>query len=125
MREKLVLFMKCYDMKGDEEENYDKPSIWRLLQHPDMYHPTSGDQQAAMFGQCGFNAGSVKATFGTGTFCNINTAHRPLATIAGLYPVIGKFCRLLSNFLQGPRPRAPNRSDSISRVLLGMGSSEN
>ena len=49
-----------------------------------------GDQQAAMFGQCGFHKGDVKATFGTGTFCNVNTALQPLATIAGLYPVVGK-----------------------------------
>jgi glycerol kinase len=48
-----------------------------------------GDQQAATVGQCGFNVGDIKSTFGTGAFVLVNTgatpvtsSHRLLTTIA-------------------------------------------
>ncbi len=48
-----------------------------------------GDQQAATVGQCGFHAGDVKITFGTGGFMLVNTGdqavvsrHRLLTTVA-------------------------------------------
>ncbi|WP_254063089.1 glycerol kinase GlpK [Caulobacter sp. S45] len=37
-----------------------------------------GDQQAAGVGQCGFEAGDVKTTFGTGGFMVVNTGDRPV-----------------------------------------------
>jgi len=55
----------------------------------------AGDQQAALVGQAGFNAGDVKSTYGTGAFLVLNTGHelkrstsRLLSTIA--YRVAGK-----------------------------------
>jgi glycerol kinase len=49
----------------------------------------AGDQQAALVGQAGFNAGDVKSTYGTGAFLVLNTGHelkrstsRLLGTIA-------------------------------------------
>jgi glycerol kinase len=49
----------------------------------------AGDQQAATFGQCAFNAGDAKCTYGTGAFMLLNTgrrmavsANRVLATVA-------------------------------------------
>lgn len=40
----------------------------------------AGDQQAALFGQGGWNAGGGKNTYGTGAFLLLNTgAHRPVA----------------------------------------------
>lgn len=55
----------------------------------------AGDQQAALVGQAGFNAGDVKSTYGTGAFLVLNTGgelkrstSRLLATIA--YRVAGK-----------------------------------
>jgi glycerol kinase len=53
----------------------------------------AGDQQAALFGQCGFQQGASKATYGTGAFILTNTAteivhseHGLLSTIAYLPP---------------------------------------
>jgi glycerol kinase len=67
----------------------------------DLFGPTlpirgvAGDQQAALVGQAGFNAGDVKSTYGTGAFLVLNTGaerkrstSRLLATIA--YRVAGK-----------------------------------
>ena len=55
----------------------------------------AGDQQAALVGQAGFNAGDVKSTYGTGAFLVLNTGlelkrstSRLLSTIA--YRVAGK-----------------------------------
>ena len=49
----------------------------------------AGDQQAAAIGQCCFQPGSIKATYGTGAFVLVNTGgqivdshHRLLATVA-------------------------------------------
>ena len=42
------------------------------------------DQQAAMFAQGCFDRGDVKCTLGTGTFVDINTGHKPHASIAGM-----------------------------------------
>ncbi|HXG09790.1 MAG TPA: glycerol kinase GlpK [Gemmataceae bacterium] len=49
----------------------------------------AGDQQAALFGQCGFTAGEAKCTYGTGAFFLLHTGDRPtlsrhrlLATLA-------------------------------------------
>ncbi|XP_060762539.1 putative glycerol kinase 5 isoform X2 [Neoarius graeffei] len=47
------------------------------------------DQQAAMFGECCFDAGDVKITMGTGTFMDINTGNKPHTSLSGLYPVVG------------------------------------
>jgi glycerol kinase len=38
----------------------------------------AGDQQAALFGQCGFQAGDAKCTYGTGAFFLLHTGDRPI-----------------------------------------------
>lgn len=38
----------------------------------------AGDQQAALFGQCCFEAGDVKNTYGTGCFLLMNTGKKPI-----------------------------------------------
>lgn len=43
-----------------------------------------GDQQAALFGQTGFEAGQVKVTWGTGAFLLLNTGRRPAPPPHGL-----------------------------------------
>lgn len=48
-----------------------------------------GDQQAAVFGECCFDAGDIKITLGTGSFINVNTGTAPFASCQGLYPVVG------------------------------------
>jgi glycerol kinase len=40
----------------------------------------AGDQQAALFGQCCFEAGQAKATYGTGCFLLMNTGDKPTAS---------------------------------------------
>lgn len=46
------------------------------------------DQQAALFGEACFEAGSVKCTNGTGTFVDMNTGEEPVASIHKLTPLI-------------------------------------
>jgi glycerol kinase len=38
----------------------------------------AGDQQAALFGQCGFGVGDAKCTYGTGAFFLLHTGDRPV-----------------------------------------------
>ena len=38
----------------------------------------AGDQQAATIGQCCFNKGSVKSTYGTGAFILMNTGNKKI-----------------------------------------------
>lgn len=48
----------------------------------------AGDQQAALFGQGCFDAGSAKNTYGTGGFLLMNTGDRPVASEAGLLTTV-------------------------------------
>lgn len=48
----------------------------------------AGDQQAALFGQCCFEDGSVKNTYGTGGFMLMNTGSRPVMSENGLLTTI-------------------------------------
>ena len=49
----------------------------------------AGDQQAALFGQCCFDAGEAKNTYGTGGFLLMNTGDRAVASEKGLLTSIG------------------------------------
>ena len=49
----------------------------------------AGDQQCALFGQCCFNPGDMKNTYGTGCFLLMNTGERPVASCNGLVTTIG------------------------------------
>lgn len=44
----------------------------------------AGDQQSALFGQCCFNPGEVKNTYGTGCFLLMNTGNNPIYSDNGL-----------------------------------------
>ena len=48
----------------------------------------AGDQQAALFGQCCFEQGTLKNTYGTGAFLLMNTGNEPLITNDGLLTTI-------------------------------------
>jgi glycerol kinase len=48
----------------------------------------AGDQQAALFGQCCFNKGDVKNTYGTGCFLLMNIGKEPIASKHGLLTTI-------------------------------------
>jgi glycerol kinase len=47
-----------------------------------------GDQQAALFGQCCFEAGESKNTYGTGCFLLLNTGREPTASTKGLITTV-------------------------------------
>ena len=49
----------------------------------------AGDQQAALFGQCCFEAGEVKNTYGTGGFLLMNTGESPVDSTQGLLTTVG------------------------------------
>ena len=49
----------------------------------------AGDQQAALFGQCCFEAGDVKNTSGTGGFLLMTTGSRPILPRQGLLATVG------------------------------------
>ena len=49
----------------------------------------AGDQQAALFGQCCFEAGQAKNTYGTGCFLLMNTGERIYRSKHGLLSTIG------------------------------------
>ena len=48
----------------------------------------AGDQQAALFGQCCFNAGEAKNTYGTGCFLLMNTGNEAVLSKNGLLTTI-------------------------------------
>lgn len=48
----------------------------------------AGDQQAALFGQCCFNPGDLKNTYGTGAFLLMNIGEKPQITDSGLVTTI-------------------------------------
>ena len=48
----------------------------------------AGDQQAALFGQCCFDEGDIKNTYGTGAFLLMNTGHKPHINQSGLLTTI-------------------------------------
>lgn len=48
----------------------------------------AGDQQAALFGQCCFNPGELKNTYGTGAFLLMNIGEKPTITDSGLVTTI-------------------------------------
>lgn len=48
----------------------------------------AGDQQAALFGQCCFDKGNIKNTYGTGAFLLMNAGDSPLLTSSGLISTV-------------------------------------
>lgn len=48
----------------------------------------AGDQQCALFGQCCFNEGEMKNTYGTGCFLLMNTGRKPVLSESGLVTTI-------------------------------------
>jgi len=48
----------------------------------------AGDQQAALFGQACFDAGSAKNTYGTGCFMLLNTGSKPVPSQKGLLTTV-------------------------------------
>lgn len=51
-----------------------------------------GDQQAALFGQAGFEPGEAKCTYGTGGFMLLNTGEQAVASKSGLLTTVAYQC---------------------------------
>ncbi|MBT4861827.1 MAG: glycerol kinase GlpK, partial [Gammaproteobacteria bacterium] len=49
----------------------------------------AGDQQAASIGQCCFEPGMTKSTYGTGGFAMMNTGDTPIVSTSGLLTTVG------------------------------------
>lgn len=63
-------------------------SIPTLFGGPIRISGAAGDQQAALFGQCCFNKGDAKNTYGTGGFLLMNTGSEPVTSKNGLLTTI-------------------------------------
>lgn len=61
----------------------------RIFGRPIHITGIAGDQQAATFGQCCFEAGMAKNTYGTGCFLMMNTGEKPVVSSQGLLTTIG------------------------------------
>ena len=68
----------------------------------------AGDQQAALFGQCGFGPGAVKSTYGTGGFMLLHTGEEAVGSRQGLLTTIAagedgrvRYCLEGSVFIAG------------------------
>ncbi len=101
-----TLLYNIHELRWDEE------ILWRFGIHPSLLpkvvpsshaaaftDPTilgaaipiagiAGDQQAALFGQCCFDPGMVKTTYGTGCFMLMNTGQEPKPSESGLLTTI-------------------------------------
>ena len=60
-----------------------------LFGAPIVISGCAGDQQSALFGQCCFEQGDVKNTYGTGGFLLMNTGDKPVRSSSGLLTTIG------------------------------------
>jgi glycerol kinase len=68
---------------------YTGPEITKLLGGVEI--PVSGDagdQQAALFGQAGFDIGEIKSTYGTGNFILLNIGEKPIKSKHGLLTTV-------------------------------------
>lgn len=60
-----------------------------IIGHTAPIQGVAGDQQAALFGQCCFEKGMAKSTYGTGCFMILNTGTTPLRSQNRLLTTIG------------------------------------
>lgn len=74
---------------SNSEEYGIATKLWELDDSADVpIASIIGDQQASLFGQCCFDVGSVKNTYGTGCFMLMNTKNRPVFSKKGLLTTI-------------------------------------
>ncbi|MFA6618937.1 MAG: glycerol kinase GlpK [Candidatus Neomarinimicrobiota bacterium] len=71
---------------SSETYGYTSPEIFNDISIPIC--GIAGDQQAALFGQCCFEPGSAKNTYGTGCFMLMNTGNKPVISEHGLLTTI-------------------------------------
>lgn len=89
--------------------------------HIEMFIQIS-DQSASLWGNCCFEKGDVKITMGTGSFLNINTGATCLASVHGLYPLVGyKMASYDSSELVYLMEGASNDNGSIIEWAMSIG----
>lgn len=59
-----------------------------IMRYQPQIYGVAGDQQASLFGHCCFDAGDVKATYGTGCFILMNTGSTPVTSQNGLLTTV-------------------------------------
>ncbi len=69
----------------DNSADFGKASYFKTDVH---IHGVAGDQQAALFGQCCFNKGDSKNTYGTGCFMLMNIGEKPIISKEGLLTTV-------------------------------------
>ncbi|XP_065092993.1 putative glycerol kinase 5 [Ochlerotatus camptorhynchus] len=80
------------------------------------------DQSASLWGTCCFEKGEVKVTMGTGAFLNVNTGSTCLASVHGLYPLVGyKTNSINSTELVYLMEGASNDNGSIIEWAMSIG----
>ena len=86
----------------------------------------AGDQQAALFGQCCFEQGEVKNTYGTGCFLLMNTGHEAITSQSGLLTTIAastsknvEYALEGSVFVCSRPPHSPRSMRSMYRIPQG------
>jgi glycerol kinase len=70
----------------DNSADYGEASFFRGHIH---IYGVAGDQQAALFGQCCFDKGDSKNTYGTGCFMLMNIGENPIISKNGLLTTVG------------------------------------
>lgn len=84
----LLNIPKCMLPRPVECSEYYGETIPELFGQPISITGAAGDQQAALFGECCFNDGEVKSTYGTGNFLLLNTGDKPVFSQNGLLTTI-------------------------------------
>lgn len=86
----LELPMSIFPRIVNNSELYGVASkLWEIDEYADVpICSIIGDQQSSLFGQCCFDVGSVKNTYGTGCFMLMNTKETPVYSNNGLLTTI-------------------------------------
>ena len=84
----LLDIPRCMLPTRGESSAYYGETIKELFGGPIPITGAAGDQQAALFGECCFEEGEVKSTYGTGNFLLLNTGEKPVYSDNGLLTTI-------------------------------------
>lgn len=97
------IFEQCWDKEICEKLNIPMEILPDVASSSEVYAQTdpsvffgkqidiagvAGDQQAALFGQCCFDKGMAKNTYGTGCFMLLNTGEEAISSASGLLTTI-------------------------------------
>ena len=86
--ELLALWNIPREILPEVKENSDDFGVASFLSENLHINGVAGDQQAALFGQCCFNKGESKNTYGTGCFMLMNIGDNPIISKGGLLTTV-------------------------------------